>query len=141
MWYSKILVAYDGSEPADKAIELAVEMAKAEQEVSIIFAYATKLSEAPFGGIDISRVVIEESQDMKERLEKIADGIPNHTEVRILRGTSPASLLIRCCEEEQCDLIVMGSRGMGGVKGFLGSVSHSVVQESHANVLITKVDD
>ena len=36
------------------------------------------------------------------------------------------------------DLIVMGSRGQGGVKGFLGSVSYAVVQGSPIAVLIAK---
>ena len=40
--------------------------------------------------------------------------------------------------EEGCDLIIMGSRGQGGVKGFLGSVSYAVVQGSPIAVLIAK---
>ena len=37
-------------------------------------------------------------------------------------------------KEEGCDLIIMGSRGQGGVKGFLGSVSYAVTKESPIDV-------
>ena len=51
---------------------------------------------------------------------------------------APADLLLKCAQDEGCDLIVMGSRGQGGVKGFLGSVSYAVVQGSPIAVLIAK---
>ena len=52
------------------------------------------------------------------RMEAIAADMVNPTEVRVLKGTSPADLIVNCAKEEGCDLIIMGSRGQGGVKGF-----------------------
>ena len=71
-------------------------------------------------------------------LEAVAEMLPNPAEVRLLRGTSPADLIVSCAIEEGCDLIVMGSRGQGGVKGYLGSVSYAVTKESPVTVLIAK---
>lgn len=65
----------------------------------------------------------------------------NPTEVKVLKGTSPADLIVNCAKEEGCDLIIMGSRGQGGVKGFLGSVSYAVTKESPVTVLIAKEGD
>ena len=44
-------------------------------------------------------------------------------------------------EDDGADLIIMGSRGQGGVKGFLGSVSYAVTKESPVTVLIAKEGD
>ena len=77
----------------------------------------------------------------REELEAIAADMVNPTEVRVLKGTSPADLVVNCAKEEGCDLIIMGSRGQGGVKGFLGSVSYAVTKESPMTVLIAKEGD
>ena len=70
----------------------------------------------------------------------MADALRNPASVRLLKGSSPADLIVRCAEDEGCDLIVMGSRGQGGVKGYLGSVSYAVVQGSPIAVLVAKDD-
>ncbi|MFR5093258.1 MAG: universal stress protein [Adlercreutzia equolifaciens] len=57
-------------------------------------------------------------------------------EVKVLKGTSPADLIVNCAKEEGCDLIIMGSRGQGGVKGFLGSVSLPSPRNRPVTVLI-----
>ncbi|WP_295999693.1 universal stress protein [uncultured Adlercreutzia sp.] len=49
--------------------------------------------------------------------------------------------MVNCAKDEGCDLIIMGSRGQGGVKGFLGSVSYAVTKESPMTVLIAKEGD
>ena len=95
MWCSKVLVAYDGSTPSAKALDLAQSIGAQDERIELVFAH-------------------------------------------VLKGTSPADLLLKCAEDEGCDLIVMGSRGKGGVKGYLGSVSYAVVQGSPVAVLIAK---
>lgn len=47
--------------------------------------------------------------------------------------------IVKYCEEAGCDLIVMGSRGLSGLKEWwLGSVSHYVSQHTKRSVLIVK---
>ena len=75
------------------------------------------------------------------RLRSLRQSAPSsafHRRAGLLKGSSPADLLLKCAQDEGCDLIVMGSRGQGGVKGFLGSVSYAVVQGSPIAVLIAK---
>ena len=52
---------------------------------------------------------------------------------------SPGPVLLNMAEEQGCDLIVMGSRGLGPLKGiFMGSVSSYMVSRSKCPVLIVK---
>ena len=48
-------------------------------------------------------------------------------------------MIVDVADEEQSDLIVMGSRGFGTFRSMLvGSVSHYVLQQAHCPVLIVK---
>ena len=55
-----------------------------------------------------------------------------------LAQRSPAYVILNHAKEYNCDLIVMGSRGLSGIKEFLGSVSHKITQRSQIAVLIIK---
>ena len=58
-----------------------------------------------------------------------------------MRSAIPAksSAIVDVADEEQSDLIVMGSRGFGTFRSMLvGSVSHYVLQQAHCPVLIVK---
>ena len=140
MWYSKILVAYDGSAPADKAVEIASEMAESRQDARIVFAHVLKIADCGAGDFAVSQAICGDAKEISAKLEKLAAPFGERAEVRLLKGSSPASLIVRCCKEEGCDVIVMGSRGMGGVKGYLGSVSNAVLRESDVCVVIAKAD-
>lgn len=135
MWCRKVLVAYDGSAASHKALELANSIADEEPEAQFVFVHVMKLYSV---GPSAEAVLIEDANDTLEELKGLAAHLGDRATVKLLRGTSPAELILRCAKEEACDLIVMGSRGKGGVKGYLGSVSYAVVQGSPIAVLITK---
>ncbi|BAK45627.1 universal stress protein [Eggerthella sp. YY7918] len=135
MWCSKVLVAYDGSAPSAKALDLARSIGEQDRNVEFVFVHIVKL----YGmGTGAETVILDEANKVLADMEHIASDMPNSARTRLLKGTSPADLLLKCAQEEGCDLIVMGSRGQGGVKGYLGSVSYSVVQGSPIAVLIAK---
>lgn len=57
----------------------------------------------------------------------------------VLVKAHPAKAILDVAKSEGADLIVVGSRGLGGVKGlFLGSVSNAVVQNSKVPVMVVK---
>ncbi|WP_080801770.1 universal stress protein [Arabiibacter massiliensis] len=135
MWCSKMLVAYDGSAPSRRALELARAIGAQDEGIELVFVHVVKL----YGmGTGAESVIFDEANRVLAELEALSDEVPNKAHAHLLKGTSPADLLLKCARDEGCDLIVMGSRGQGGVKGFLGSVSYAVVQGSPIAVLIAK---
>ena len=136
MWCKKILVAYDGSAPSHRALEVMREIAAQNPAVEVVLVHVMRLfsSGSAAAGMD-------DAMAIRQELEAIAADMVNPTEVKVLKGTSPADLIVNCAKEEGCDLIIMGSRGQGGVKGFLGSVSYAVTKESPVTVLIAKEGD
>uniref|UniRef100_A0A7C9NVF1 Universal stress protein n=1 Tax=Muribaculaceae bacterium Z82 TaxID=2304548 RepID=A0A7C9NVF1_9BACT len=138
MWCSKILVAYDGSAPSKQAIKTAREIALQNPHAEFVFVNVLRLYSSGAGAAGFDSVVIEDAAPLRQELEDAANSIPNPSKICLLKGTSPADLIVSCAKKEGCDLIIMGSRGQGGVKGFLGSVSYAVTKESPITVLIAK---
>lgn len=138
MWSHKILVAYDGSEPSQRAIEIVRDISGRYPEIDIVLVHVMRLFSSGAAAAGIDTVVMDEASPIKEELEQIASELPNKAEVKILKGSSPADLILNCARDEGADLIIMGSRGKGGVKGYLGSVSYAVVKDSPITVMIAK---
>ncbi len=135
MWCSKILIAYDGSASSDKAVQLALSIAQQDEHIELVLAHVVKVYAMGSGA---ESALISSADDILQKLHDLAQKTPNHTTIHMLKGSSAADLLLSCAKKEGCDLIVMGSRGNGGVKGYLGSVSYAVVQASPIAVLIAK---
>lgn len=141
MWCKKILVAYDGSAPSHKALEVMREIACQNPAVEVVLVHAMRLFSSGSAAAGMDTVMVDDALAIREELEAIAAELPNPTEVKVLKGTSPADLIVAAAKDEGCDLIIMGSRGKGGVKGYLGSVSYAVTKESPVTVLIAKEGD
>lgn len=143
MNYHRILAAFDGSEPAEKALRHAVGIIDKQPGSKLIVAYVKyrpAFSMEGFGWIAPT--------GYEENLQAVEDAVLRKAETRIanlayaeivmLKG-NPALAILDCATKNNCDLIVMGSRGMGAIKELmLGSVSHHVVQQAKIPVLIVK---
>lgn len=140
MWSRKILVAYDGSAPSRRAVEIIQDITSRNPEVEVVLVHVMRLFSSGAAAAGIDTVVMDEASSVKEELERIASGLPR-AQVKILKGSSPADLILNCARDEEVDLIIMGSRGVGGVKGYLGSVSYAVVKDSPVTVMIAKETD
>jgi nucleotide-binding universal stress UspA family protein len=74
--------------------------------------------------------------------QAFADAHRLHSQIKLsksLKEGRPADIIVQTAVDDQVDLIVMGSRGLGGVKQlFLGSVSDRVADEASCPVLIVK---
>jgi nucleotide-binding universal stress UspA family protein len=150
----KMLVCADGSKHSLKTIGEAVKIAggcRADQ-VAIIHVYEDNTDRSAwFGreGYSISKEDMERIKQMweqdKEKSREILSEAKevfdqNNIEVQtIFKEGHPAHTIAQVANEEEYDLVVIGSRGLGGLKKlFLGSVSNAVLQEVKSNVLVVK---
>jgi nucleotide-binding universal stress UspA family protein len=128
---SKILVAVDGSESAEKALKYAVQLAKKHKaKVTLLNVGESKL----FGfKPEVAREVGEHI--LSDAAAKVK-GLKLNTQ---LEFGNPAETLIEVAEKGNYDLIVVGSRGLSSVKRFfLGSVSDDVSHHAKCSVLIVR---
>lgn len=145
----KILVPIDGSEHAYKALNYAIDMAtKYEADLHILTSYT--LEEDTFALIQrVTPHSLTESyrNELKELKEQFLEQAVNQAKKKnptlnissiLVRGR-PADKIVEAAKEGDFDLIVMGSRGLGGIKGFLlGSVADRVADNSVCPVMLVK---
>lgn len=65
-------------------------------------------------------------------------GLMNKIVIELLEETNPGNQIVSYAHENNCDLIIMGSRGLGALRGILGSVSNYVLREANVPVLVVK---
>lgn len=141
--YSRIVVAYDHSDLSKKALKMAMNLAKQDKKIELIVVMVLQPERhLPYSyGMAISsyeELRLEEMKAIRNEIEKELIPLPNHTRTYILDG-SPGPVIVEFVKQNDADLVVMGSRGLSGLKElFLGSVSHYVVQKSTCPVLIAK---
>jgi len=144
MVYKSILVGYDGSKAARKAVEKATKLAKVFGAKLIIVTVIP--SPVPLVGellvLDTFKPA-EAAQKAKRELEKMAKELSEiheiEVEYQVLQG-DPAEQLTRYAEEKDCDLIVVGRHGAGRLERLLlGSVSEKVIRLAEkADVLVVE---
>jgi len=128
---SKILVAIDGSESAEKALKYSAQLAeKHKAKVTLLNVQESKL----FG---INPKVVREVGE--HALSNAAAKIKGLKLNKQLEYGNPAETIIEVAEKGNYELIVVGSRGLGSVKRFfLGSVSDDISHHAKRSVLIVR---
>lgn len=135
----KILVPIDGSEYSMRALERAKELGEFyKAEITLL----TVVESGHFLNIDFIQDIIDSSTQVGQALlqkgVELLEGYQYGIESTYRMGDI-ANEIITMAEEEKFDLIVMGSRGLGGfTRALLGGVSQKVVTHVDANVLIVK---
>ena len=154
-----IVVGTDGSEPADVAVRRAVELARSEgARLHLVTAYhdpqivqeTTVWTNEPKGVVDTGRAggnVPTETVDLREVAESVLkraarDALSKGVDVEThARKGQPAEVIIEVANQEQADLILVGSRGLTGIKRYLlGSVSSKVSEHASCSVMIVRAD-
>ena len=140
--FSNILVPVDGSDNSYRAFEAALLLSeKLDAKVTTIHVMET----VPVVHIQSEKVLADildsykkESQMILSKCSEFATKKGLSINTKQLQG-NPGSTILDFCKKEKCDIIVMGSRGLGKFKELvLGSVSSKVVHHSPSPVMIVK---
>ena len=155
---TRILLASDGSETAAHATEVAVELSKkthSELHVLYVGEYSTALLYPQ--AADTSWVVQEDLAPIQEEQGQQFEQVARRTldaevqQVRAVGGTvaqahlrmgTPDAEVVDLAEELDVGLVVVGSRGLGGIRrALMGTVSDSVVRHAHCPVLVVRKEE
>ena len=142
-----ILIAYDGSADAQAAIERAGELLSGES--ATVFTVWERFIDVvtrtgagmPIGEVDYESLDRGYEEQARQRAEEGAEraaraGLNAQPRTRG-RHNSIASTILTEADEVGAAAIVLGTRGLTGLKSLLlGSVSHAVVQHAHVPVLV-----
>lgn len=121
---AKILVAYDGSPNADRALSEAINLGKKFSSPITVLHVRWRESE-------------ESSKSLLKKTEETLKKAGMKYQLRTETGENIPRVIIRVADEEAFGLITMGTRGMGGVRAWImGSVSNAVATGAKCPVLI-----
>jgi nucleotide-binding universal stress UspA family protein len=133
----KILVAYDGSDGAKRALERAAALARHDDVVSVV----SVAEGVPLFGYAGALPSPEQEEERQSQLVDAARLLSEHgiASSLVKRTGDPATAILELAHEEDVDLIVMGTRGMSTVERWLiGSVSSRVLHHADCSVLVAR---
>ena len=143
---TKILLACDGSREADLAAKTAADLANStNSELHLI-----TVTDSTYHSVDwrfdyptyeeaIEAVKGETQKVLDGQVQKVKEAGGTVEEAHPRTDEPPEKAIIRLAEELEVGLIVMGSRGLGGVRrALMGSISEYVVRHAHCPVMIVR---
>jgi nucleotide-binding universal stress UspA family protein len=148
--YKQILVAVDGSEGGRRALGEAVKIAKATGgriEALCVVQHPARLIDVSSGFAedptsetpesDMATAALEQAKSVLDR-----EGIAGSTRAADANGEEVAAVIYRIAAEEEADLVVMGTKGLSGMKRLLlGSVAESFLRTADRPVLLVRCEE
>ena len=153
---TRILLATDGSGEAELATRTAVDLARmSDSELHVIYVMDAAPSPALLypeatnpEGVEIPDPVLEQDlercaeqlgrQILDAEAERVRSEGGTVAQTHLAMGDVPREI-VHLAEDLEAGLVVMGSRGRGGIRrALMGSVSDSVVRHAHCPVLIIR---
>ena len=139
-----IVVGTDGSEPAERAVREAIDIAARDgAELHVVTAFHDQAMfreriESGATSVEINLQEVGESVAARAVREAEAAGVKVTSHAH---EGDPAEAILDTAKEQNADLIVVGSRGLTGAQRFLlGSVSQKVMEHAACNVMIVRAD-
>ncbi len=148
---TRIVLATDGSDGARLATSIAVDLAQmSDSELHVVYV----LDSAPFAmvypdftdpeGVELQDPALEENLEQRGRaildaeVEQVREAGGTVAQAHLTTGEA-AREIVALAEDLAAGLIVMGSRGHGGIRrALMGSISDTVVRHAHCPVLIVR---
>ncbi len=153
---NSILVPFDMSEPSQHALHYACELLKDTKDAKITILYVTPLPEfddptfeaasqmagvAPITGEQQIKMEEKYLAKQKEKLIERVTSLDEDTNAEFIYRVAsgrPQDIIAEYADSDEYDLISMGSRGLGALRGVIGSVSYAVLRSVDIPVLVVK---
>lgn len=146
--FTSILVAIDGSEHSNHVLFFALEEALKWDARLVVLTVIPKAIMTMVPGYGFNPIYLPNYEVDVEKahlnilnnaIQKLLEKEPNIKLQSRLEKGRPADIIVEIAKEEDVDLIVIGSRGLGGITGWiLGSTSKHVVEACTKPILIVK---
>ena len=159
MLYKTILVPFDGSQPAQNALEVAKKLIADDPKSTLhilsvvpagVVAKEFQTPATPGTGTPMlfpdsdsyQKVIDRAKQTASDRLTKDLahhlDDVKCKVVVASIISSKIADGIVDYADGNRCEIIVMGRRGLGSLRGMLGSVSYGVLHQADMPVLTVK---
>lgn len=160
MLFKNVLVPYDESEHASAALHLAIDMVGDDPEATIrvvtvvsndimppsVLSAAVAFDAPPVSYENyealLSHIAERSDRELHDSvaglLGKDMQSVKAKVIVETRLASSPVEGITNYAADYRCDLIVMGRRGLGALRGMLGSVSYGVLRSADVPVLTVK---
>ncbi len=139
----KMLVAFDESEGSRRALKAAADLlaANANAHADVVYVVPIPLlDDSQMESFkDILDMMVSDGEDLLgEAMSSMGDVVSDRVDSLLMTGTNPANEILKLLDQRDYDLVVIGNRGLSGLKEYTGSVSHKVLAGSKIPVLIVK---
>jgi nucleotide-binding universal stress UspA family protein len=150
---NKILVATDASAASNRALDMAAQLAE-QHDAELFIIHVIRDMQIPFEIKEIPELESQQIESFNEAREKIMRKIAENVlkvarekvgkngvkQVHTTIGTGdPATSILDFAKRREIDMIVIGTRGLGKLKGtILGSVSRKVTNTADTSCLIVR---
>ena len=141
--FDRILVGYDGSDNARRALSRAIDLAKQSKGELRIVVVADTMSYATTASEGMYKRFNEQTKENAENLASAALDAAKAAGIKDVYASAeegqPADMILTLATEYKVNLIVVGRRGMRALERFLmGSVSTAVINHAKCDVLVVK---
>ena len=134
---STVVVGYDASPASRAAVELAVEHVGPDGKLIVVHSYHVPDEHrgAPYYQDMVNRS-LDRAAAVMDDIERDCPSITRVAwEADVIQG-APAEALCRVAQHRRASEIVLGTRGVGRMRGLLGSVAHDVLHRARCPVVI-----
>ena len=144
--YKQILIAIDFSQACQQVLERGMEVAKQNKATIRLIHVVEHLPPMDFGYEPISNTdwYFNEDEIIKQAEKNLArvasENNIDKKNTLVLVGT-PKTEIVRYAEDQEIDLIVIGSHGRHGIQRLLGSTATPVLHSAHCDVLAVRITE
>lgn len=158
MEYKNILVPFDGSKHAMGAVKAALGLIKGSDDSKLTILHVVSMSVAPtisesdpvlgstptyIDYLDYANLYDDSLSQKRDKMiqevtQEFSDIPAEQVEYDAIAHPSPVQAIADYCQAHESDMIVMGRRGLGAIRGMLGSVSSGVLRSTDLPVLTVK---